>query len=144
MRPSLLHLEQFRVKSGPVVKHYGWKGDDTCGAFLIPSCVDRATIGVIVSSGAGWDHVSVSRKNRTPNWREMCQIKDLFFLDDETVMQLHVPSTDHVNDHPNCLHLWRPIDGEIPRPPGYFVGGVTADLAAQRLREDIAAGRLPA
>ena len=24
--------------------------------------------------------------------------------------------------HPHCLHLWRPLDAEIPRPPGWMVG----------------------
>ena len=39
---------------------------------------------LIVSSTAehqvckGWEHVSVSTRKRTPNWREMCFVKDLF------------------------------------------------------------------
>lgn len=47
----------------------------------------------------------------------MDQIYKLFFLPTETVMQLHVPSADHVNDMPNCLHLWLPREEVIPRPP---------------------------
>jgi hypothetical protein len=37
-------------------------------------------------------------------------------------MELHVPIAEHINLHPNCLHLWRPQDVEIPRPPAYMVG----------------------
>jgi hypothetical protein len=52
----------------------------------------------------------------------MQHVRDLFFRDDETVMQLHVPRVDHINQHPYCLHLWRPQRADIPRPPGILVG----------------------
>lgn len=101
---------------------HGWSGDETCGAFTVPSPVDRKPLQVIASSGDGWDHVSVSRTNRPPNWTELDYVRRLFFKDDETVMQLHVPVSDHINAHPFCLHLWRPQRVEIPRPPGWMVG----------------------
>ena len=63
---------------------------------------------VIVGNGGGWDHVSVSTPTRTPTWAEMCFIKDLFFKDEEWVMQLHQAKSDYVNLHPNVLHMWRP------------------------------------
>jgi hypothetical protein len=94
------------------------------GAYEIPSPIDGASLMVIVSWGLGWDHVSVSRTNRCPNWPEMEHVKHLFFRDTETAMQLHVPRSDHINRHPNCLHLWRPQRAEIPRPPGILVGPV--------------------
>lgn len=115
-------LDAFRNCSKAVVSWYGSVGDESCGVFDIPSPIDRQLMCVIASSGEGWDHVSVSRTNRCPNWPEMAHIYGLFFRDDETAMQLHVPNTDHINHHPNCLHLWRPIDSEIPRPPAEFVG----------------------
>ncbi len=71
----------------------------------------------------------------------MAQIKDLFWGDSETVMQLHVPAADHVNDHPYCLHLWKPINQDIPRPPSYTVGGCTREEADRRLQEDLAKAR---
>jgi hypothetical protein len=101
---------------------YGAIGDSGCGSFTVPSPIDRAPMRVIASSGEGWDHVSVSRKNRCPNWPEMEHVKRLFFRDDETAMQLHVPPSQHISFHPHCLHLWRPNDGqEIPRPPSIMV-----------------------
>jgi hypothetical protein len=111
-------LNKHRISA---TKYYGWNGDETCGAFLIPSITDNTPLRVIASSDRGWDHVSVSHKNRCPNWPEMEQIKRLFFKDDEPAMQLHVPLSDHINNHPNCLHLWRPHHQEIPRPPAIFV-----------------------
>jgi hypothetical protein len=100
--------------------------DPNDGAFVVSSPIDRAPLRVLASvNGMGWDHVSVSRYNRCPNWREMSFIKELFFLPHETAMQLHVPAADHVNYHPFCLHIWRPVDEEIPRPPNVLVGGAT-------------------
>ena len=79
-------------------------------------------LGLIFSNGEGWEHVSVSRNSRTPSYEDMDWIKQNFWSDDQCVMQLHVPASDHVNCHNYCLHLWRPTDQEIPRPPAIFVG----------------------
>jgi hypothetical protein len=76
----------------------------------------------LVGDGKGWEHVSVSLPNRVPDWEEMSYIKDLFWDETECVMQLHPPKKDYVNYHPYCLHLWRPISAEIPRPPSSMVG----------------------
>jgi hypothetical protein len=59
----------------------------------------------------------------------MDHVKRLFFKDSECAMQLHVPVTDHISVHPFCLHLWRPQEGEIARPPGWMVGWVAAGEA---------------
>jgi hypothetical protein len=118
---NLRLLDHFRIRSGLEMWN-GWAGDETCGAFAFPSCIDKQPLRVIASSGEGWDHVSVSRQNRMPNWPEMEQVAALFFKDNETAMQLHVPKSQHVNNHPYCLHWWRPTDAEIPTPPAVFVG----------------------
>lgn len=86
------------------------------GAFRFNSPIDKAPLVVIASFGMGWDHVSVSRKNRCPNWPEMCFIKDIFFKDDEVVIQYHPKKSEYVNDHKNCLHLWKPHNIELPMP----------------------------
>lgn len=101
---------------------FGGPGDEGNGCFKVKSPIDNGELRVLASSGMGWDHVSVSRANRCPNWPEMEHVKHLFFRDNETAMQLHVPPSDHINCHPHCLHLWRPQDAEIPRPPGFMVG----------------------
>jgi len=80
------------------------------------------TVMVIASNGCGWEHVSVSRRDRTPTWDEMCQVKALFWDDEDCVMQLHPPRSEWVNNHPNCLHLWRPVDTALPMPPSILVG----------------------
>lgn len=89
------------------------------GAFFVNG--PNGPLMVIASWQGGWDHVSVSHQSRPPTWSEMEFIKRRFFRDNETAMQLHVPPADHINRHPNCLHLWRPHKGEIPTPPPEFV-----------------------
>lgn len=141
MRPSkaglrvrdLHQLDAWRDRSPAVRQMFGHVGDSTCGVFMLPSPVPSSAlvlpggaIGgafvVIASVGDGWDHVSVSCRDRCPTWDEMDAIKRLFFAPDETAMQLHVPPAEHLCLHPYCLHLWRPLRAPIPRPPAYMVG----------------------
>lgn len=89
------------------------------GAFFAPF-VGRM-LKCIVSDGGGWEHVSVSLKNRCPTWEEMCFVKNLFWREDECVIQFHPPKADYVNNHPFCLHLWKPTEVEIPTPPSIMV-----------------------
>ena len=106
------HLEQYRVAV------MGDEGD-ACNGFLM---IKPKGLAVQFSDGGGWEHVSVSRKSKVPSYEDLCWIKEQFWNNRDTVMQLHVPKKDHVNVHPYCLHLWRPTDQEIPRPPGIMVG----------------------
>jgi hypothetical protein len=118
-----LHLLDAYRNTDPVVaKLYGGFGDAGTGVFGVPSEVDGLPLQIIASDLLGWDHVSVSRIDRCPTWAEMEQVKRLFFRDDETAMQLHVPTDQHINVHRFCLHLWRPQDRDIPRPPAVMVG----------------------
>ncbi|HMR51232.1 MAG TPA: hypothetical protein PKA33_01490 [Amaricoccus sp.] len=94
-----------------------WDG----GAYEIRSPRSGAKMMVVASNGAGWDHVSVSLRNRCPTWDEMERVKRMFFLPTETAMQLHVPPVAHISAHPYCLHLWRPQDASIPMPPDWMV-----------------------
>lgn len=120
---DLTIFDRFRMRDPKTLKHFGWAGDGTCGAFQIRTPDSKRSLRIIASSGEGWDHVSVSKEKKCPTWPEMEFIKRLFFKDDETVMQLHVPIEAHINDHPYCLHLWRPKERDIPKPPGWMVGG---------------------
>lgn len=115
-------LNRYRRADRHVLDLWGWVGDGTCGMFMVPSPVDRKPLAVVASNGKDWDHVSVSRPTRCPNWPEMEFIARLFFEDNECAMQLHVPPVDHVNNHSFCLHWWRPHGVAIPRPPSIMVG----------------------
>ncbi len=84
---------------------------------------------VVFSDGEGWEHVSVSLPTRCPNWPEMCFIKDMFWDAEDCVVQFHPPKSDYVNNHPYCLHLWRPTGTEISRPHWGLVGIKTGEAA---------------
>lgn len=81
---------------------------------------------VIWSHEAGWEHVSVAPYNRriTPSWDDMCLIKDIFFLAEEWAVQFHPAENEYVNKLPNCLHLWRPINGNLQTPPAELAGKI--------------------
>jgi hypothetical protein len=118
---NLYVLQHFRDTSPVVVHAYGSAGDESCGVFNVPSPIDGTNLRIIASSGDGWEHVSVARANRCPNWPEMHHIKRLFFRSDECVVQFHPPEADYINLHPYCLHLWRPLDVVLPTPPSFMV-----------------------
>lgn len=82
----------------------------------------RCNLNFIMSWGAGFEHCSVSMPTRCPSWEQMCAIKDAFWNDDEVCMQLHPAKKDYVNNHPYCLHIWKPINEKIPLPQTILVG----------------------
>jgi hypothetical protein len=131
-----------RLEAGRVEGHSNW---GPYGKFILQGpCGERLCI---VASGAdtadkaseGWEHVSVSTARRTPNWREMCFVKDLFWDAEECVVQFHPPKSEYVNNHPLVLHLWRQKAG-FPMPPSILVGvkdrGVLTVKEAAELRRE--------
>jgi hypothetical protein len=92
-------------------------GDEHNGSFEI------GDLRVIASSGGGWEHVSVSlTSKRIPRWVEMCKVKDLFFEDEETVVQYHPKKAEYVNNVSYVLHLWKKKGSEFELPPSLMVG----------------------
>jgi hypothetical protein len=112
-----------RLKSGPLLDgarfqhpHYSeTHAGDMHGTFRIGKLN-------IISSGSGldgcrgWEHVSISRTDRTPTWEEMVILKNLFWGPEETVLQFHPKESQYQNKHPFCLHLWKKsgVDQELP------------------------------
>lgn len=111
---------QYRIRKGVFATSLGLSG-----AFLVPLRPGQGRMTVIATDGMGltnWEHVSVSLPDRCPTWDEMCRVKGLFWDEGDCVVQFHPPKSDHVNNHRFCLHLWRQIDAEFPRPPSFLVG----------------------
>ena len=113
-------LESKRVLKGrhATEPHSGWGG-----AFM---GVDgpRGKLNLIIGIGLGWEHVSVTTSHSTskvPSWKEMCFVKDLCWDGEECVVQYHPPKSSYVNIHPAVLHLWKPTDVGLPRPPSVMV-----------------------
>jgi hypothetical protein len=110
--------EKFRVTTGRLASTWA-EGNN--GAFQL-RLKHGQTAFAIASDGAGWEHVSVSRTDRCLTWDEMCQVKAMFWGDDDCVLQFHPPKSEYVNNHPYCLHLWRPIGVAVPIPDSILVG----------------------
>ncbi len=110
--------EKYRIKTGRLASDEFFGNN---GAFSIP-LKTKQTAFVVASDGMGWEHVSASIDHRPPFWGEMCQIKDLFWGEDDWVMQFHPARAEYINCHPHCLHLWRPVDSPIAVPPSILVG----------------------
>lgn len=91
------------------------------GVFVVPQR-HGPTLQCIASDGNGWDHVSVSLPTRCPTWGEMCLIKNLFWGDDDVVVQYHPKKGEYINNHKYCLHLWRPQYADLLTPPKIMVG----------------------
>lgn len=115
-----------KLELGRIVRgdYASTKASGPYGAFIIfgPCGQDLK----IISSGAcneseGWEHVSISVRQRPPNWQEMCFVKDLYWEPEECVLQFHPPHSEYVNNHPFCLHLWKSPD-VIKLPPRILVG----------------------
>jgi hypothetical protein len=120
-------LEEGRVRSGP----WATTSDrGLCGVFIVQGlivaghtgegdmvCVDIASgERRIVSANTGWEHVTVETDHRIPTWDEMCFVKNLFWQEEECVVEYHPPLSQYVRCNPYCLHLWRPKHATIPTP----------------------------
>jgi hypothetical protein len=118
--PFINRVEFGRVREGEYASIPG----DPFGAFTL--IYNGEALHVIANAAnqesEWWEHVSVSTQGRTPTWDEMCWVKDLFWLEEECVVQYHPPRSEYVNCHPNCLHLWRPTRRKIPVPKSILVG----------------------
>lgn len=131
----MMHVpNQYRVRAGRMGSKDA-AGNN--GAFFVPNRCSKdypqtAPLCCVASDGIdtredarlarGWEHVSVSLPNRCPTWAEMDYIKSLFWDDTDAVMQLHPPRASWVNNHPHCLHMWRPTVAQIPLPSPLLVG----------------------
>lgn len=117
---DLSHINAYRIEH-PLFA--GEMGDVFNGVFEIDSPKRRGVKLTIMSgNGLGWDHVSVSAFNKIkgksvmPSWSDMSHVKELFFNDNETVVQFHPKKEEYVNIHSKCLHLWRnqSVEYELP------------------------------
>ncbi|MDE6832794.1 MAG: hypothetical protein K2J39_00885 [Ruminococcus sp.] len=68
-----------------------------------------------------WEQVYISRASNRPKWEELCETKEIFWNDDECVIQ-YIPSASmHTNEYNNCLYLWKPVGVKIPIPPKILI-----------------------
>lgn len=59
-----------------------------------------------------WLHLSTSRPDRLPSYDDLCEVKRLFLGPERKAIQVFAPTTEHINIHKRCLHLWCCLDGD--------------------------------
>lgn len=91
------------------------------GMIYLPLGSKNHLFSIVVSWNNGWDHISIAHRYRDPEWLTMCKLKELFFDDDEVVVQYHPKKEDYINIHPHCLHLRKPQNEEVVHPPKELV-----------------------
>lgn len=111
--------EKYRVKRGRGASDSTFGNH---GMFFVTLNGKSTPLKCVASDGMGWEHVSVSLPDRCPTWEEMCSIKDLFWDEEDVVIQYHPNKSAYINMHPHCLHLWRPTKTEIPVPDKILIG----------------------
>ncbi len=53
-----------------------------------------------------WLHVSFSRGDKIPSYEDAKLVKDVFVGHTRKAVMIFPPNSEHVNIHPNCLHLY--------------------------------------
>lgn len=112
-----MNLEKLEKYRKPHPRYYNHTKGDNFGWFEVPR--RKKTLYIQSSpSDEEWHHVSVSCSiyNESPSWEDMCFVKDLFFNDEDVVVQYHPKKSEYVNIAKNCLHLWKWNGGEFPTP----------------------------
>jgi hypothetical protein len=117
------------MELGRLVKgEYRTPANSSCqGAFIVEVPSGKAVLRIIACDGIdkeseGFEHVSVSLRDRTPTWEEMAWVKDQFWMPEEVCFQLHPAHSEYVSCHPHCLHIWRHRIFTLPLPSTKLVG----------------------
>ncbi len=93
------------------------------GIFEIP-LNKKETVSVIADNGISfpeWEHLSVSTSKRFLTNEEIHFIKDIFFNDDEIVIQIYSKNNIVKSKKNYCIHLWKLKTEDIPLPPMYML-----------------------
>ncbi len=108
MRPIQDISENKKVKLGEVSDKYlsgtvKLRGPDGSHLYYFVFTVEDGYEDGIIR-----EHASVSRVtgDKLPTWEEMCDLKDIFWEDEEECIQIHPRKSDYVNLVGNCLHIW--------------------------------------
>lgn len=57
-----------------------------------------------------WLHVSYSHQKKIPNYDTTTYVRRHFIGESRECINVFPPKDRYVNIHPNCLHLWCPLD----------------------------------
>jgi hypothetical protein len=89
----------------PILQFYRVKTGVCRSMTVIASCATY--------NDQAWYHVSFSHNKYLPDYHHVTWMRDSFFLANEKVIQVFPPKDQHYNFHPNCLHLWACLEGDV-------------------------------
>lgn len=90
----------------------GWRWADWTGGNAMWRHPSGLLAGLSASTerdGNRWLHLSVSHAERLPSYDELAEARRAF-IGGRLAYQIFAPESEHVNIHPNCLHMWAPVD----------------------------------
>lgn len=105
------------IPVGPLRKVYtkaGWMVPEPFGdGWRIVRKDRRASVIVTAGrfDGEEWIHASIARSDRMPDYADLVALHAAVWGTWGHSFQAFVPPTEHVNIHPNALHLWGRADG---------------------------------
>jgi hypothetical protein len=67
-------------------------------------------ISIEIKNNKRWVHVSLSRKNKIPDYEEIIRIKRHFIGEDKKAIMIFPEKENHVNICKTCLHLYCCLD----------------------------------
>ena len=73
----------------------------------------------------GWEHLAITpqpQRNKVPEWDVMCKVKDIFWDEEECCVEYHPRKSQYINNNEVCLHIWKPLNIELPEPPTILLG----------------------
>ncbi len=91
--------------------------------FLVPLNNNKEAFVVASENFMGWNHVSAhvtestgEALKRTPSNEEMQFLRNLFFRENDVVLEFHPAKKDYVNNHSYVLHMWESTDDKFVYP----------------------------
>ena len=76
------------------------------------------------ADGRDWLHLSMSHRKRVPNYDELVYLKKHWAGENRKAIMVLPASEEHVNIHPNVLHLFVCISGDpLPDFSGFLPDG---------------------
>lgn len=92
------------------------------GFFILPNPRTMKGMYILIQADnlQGWEHISIAipSENRWPTIEELNWIREFFWDTDERLVQFH----GKLKKNEFCIHLWKPIDQELPVPPSFMAG----------------------
>lgn len=125
----VLHIWRSNILDFPLPNNEDYNKQTNIENINIPRKKGYYNISIIQTND--WKRIQVSLLNWWhqqlkvfPTWDEMCAIKDIFFNDDEAIIEIHPSDEYKIYEKDYTIDLWKPLNKELPLPNPDLVGKV--------------------